>query len=103
MLDYYLGAATGRHEFDLAFDRSDSTITATGDYRYVARVAGAALSGELEFGETTLTPRIGFDYVYTPSADVDVLAKIEALSEAVLLTWMSYPVDVSLPSSERMA
>ncbi|WP_371171602.1 DUF7507 domain-containing protein [Aliiroseovarius sp. 2305UL8-7] len=81
-LDYYLGAATGRHEFDLAFDRSIGTITATGDYRYVAGFAGAALSGELKFGETTLTPRVGFDYVYTPGADVDVLAQIGVLSEA---------------------
>jgi outer membrane protein OmpA-like peptidoglycan-associated protein len=81
-LDYYLGAAAGQHEFDLAFDRSIGTITATGDYRYVAGFAGAALSGELEYGETTLTPRVGFDYVYTPGADVDVLAEIGALSEA---------------------
>ena len=81
-LDYYLGAATGRHEFDLAFDRSIGTITATGDYRYIAGFAGAALSGELEYGETTLTPRVGFDYVYTPGADVDVMAQIGALSEA---------------------
>ncbi|WP_159087047.1 OmpA family protein [Loktanella sp. Alg231-35] len=81
-LDYYLGAATGRHEFDLAFDRSIGTITATGDYSYVAGFAGAAISGELEYGETKLTPRVGFDYVYTPGADVDVLAEIGALSEA---------------------
>ena len=81
-LDYYLGAAAGRHEFDLAFDRSIGTITATGDYRYFAGFAGAALSGELEYGGTTLTPRVGFDYVYTPGAYVDVLAQSGALSEA---------------------
>jgi len=81
-VDYYLGGAAGRHEFDLAFDRDIGSITATGDYTYVAAFAGAAVSGEMEFGDTTITPRVGFDYVYTPGADVDVLAELGALSEA---------------------
>ena len=81
-LDYYLGAATGRHEFDLSFDRGIGAISSTGDYSYLAGFAGAALSGELTYGDTTLTPRVGFDYVYTPGADVDVLAELGALSEA---------------------
>ena len=80
-VDYYLGAAAGRHRFDLAFDRSIGTIDATGDYQYVAGFAGAALSGQLELGDTTLTPRIGFDYVYTPGADVDVVAELSGLRE----------------------
>ncbi len=80
-LDYYLGAALGRHDFDLAFDQGVGTILASGNYRYFAGFAGAALSGEVEFGETTLTPRVGFDYVYTPGADVDVLAELGGLSE----------------------
>jgi outer membrane protein OmpA-like peptidoglycan-associated protein len=80
-LDYYLGAAAGRHEFDLAFDRSIGTISATGDYLYVAGFAGAALSGEIDFGDTKVTPRIGVDYVYAPSADVDVIAEFGGLSE----------------------
>lgn len=81
-VDYYLGAAAGRHSFDLAFDRSIGAIDATGDYTYLAGFAGAALSGQVELGETTLTPRIGFDYVYTPGADVDVVAELGGLSQA---------------------
>jgi len=81
-LDYYLGAAAGRHTFDLAFDRSIGTVDATGDYTYFAGFAGAALSGQVEIGDTTLTPRIGFDYVYTPGADVDVVAELSGLTEA---------------------
>ena len=81
-LDYYFGAAVGRHEFDLAFDRDIGTIDASGQYQYVAGFAGAALSGEVELGDTTLTPRIGFDYVYAPGADVDVVAEMSGLSEA---------------------
>ena len=80
-LDYYLGAAAGRHEFDLAFARDIGTIDATGDYRYLAGFAGAAISGEVKVGDTTLTPRVGFDYVYTPGADVDVVAELGGLSE----------------------
>jgi len=33
-------------------------------------------------GDTTLTPRVGFDYVYTPGADVDVVAELGSLSDA---------------------
>ncbi|WP_317055407.1 OmpA family protein [Roseovarius rhodophyticola] len=81
-VDYYLGAATGRHEFDLDFQRPIGVISASGDYRYVAGFAGAALSGEWDLGRTTVTPRAGFDYVFAPSSDVDVLAQSGALSEA---------------------
>ncbi|MEP5758853.1 MAG: OmpA family protein [Litoreibacter sp.] len=80
-VDYYLGAAAGRHEFDFDFDRNVGTISTTGDYRYIAGFAGAALSGEVEFGNTTVTPRIGFDYIYAPAVDVDVVAEIGGLSE----------------------
>ncbi len=81
LLDYYLGAAAGRHEFDLAFARDIGTIDATGDYQYFAGFAGAALSGEVEVGDTILTPRVGFDYVYSPGADVDVVAEFGGLLE----------------------
>jgi len=81
-VDYYLGGAAGRHSFDLAFDRDIGTVSATGDYTYLAAFAGTAISGEMELGDTTLTPRIGVDYVYTPGGDVDVLAELGALSDA---------------------
>ncbi|WP_386679309.1 OmpA family protein [Loktanella sp. R86503] len=81
-VDYYLAAATGRHSFDLDFDRTAGTIIATGDYRYLAGFTGAALSGELDWGENVVTPRVGFDYVYTSGADVDVVADLNGLSQA---------------------
>ena len=81
-VDYYLAAATGRHSFDLDFDRTAGTIVATGDYRYLAGFTGAALSGELDWGESVVTPRVGFDYVYTSGADVDVVADLNGLSQA---------------------
>ena len=81
-VDYYLGAAAGRHTFDLDFDRDIGTIDATGEYQYAAGFAGAALSGQVDLGDTTLTPRVGFDYVYTPGADVDVVAELGGLSQA---------------------
>ncbi|MBM1272004.1 OmpA family protein, partial [Ponticoccus sp. SC2-37] len=80
-LDYYLGAAMGRHEFAMSFDRAVGTIDASGDYTYMAGFAGAAISGELDLGESTLTPRAGFDYIFAPSAEVDVLAELGTLSE----------------------
>lgn len=79
-LDYHLGATAGRHKFDLAFARDIGTIDATGKFQYVAGFAGAALSGEVEVGDTTLTPRVGFNYVYFPGADVDVVAELSGLS-----------------------
>ncbi|MEO9514314.1 MAG: OmpA family protein, partial [Paracoccaceae bacterium] len=80
-LDYYLASATGHHTFDLNFDRTVGTIVASGDYRYIAGFAGAALSGELDLGETLVTPRIGFDYVYSTGAGVDVAADLNGLSQ----------------------
>ena len=80
-LDYYLGAAAGSHKFDLAFDRSIGTISATGDYQYLAGFAGVALSGEFELGKQSLSPRAGFDYVYTSGANVDVLAELGGSSD----------------------
>ncbi|MCG7573369.1 Ig-like domain-containing protein, partial [Phaeobacter sp. CNT1-3] len=80
-LDYHLGAAIGSHDFDLAFNRTIGTVLATGDYRYVAGFAGAALSGEAQFGQMVVTPRIGFDYIYVTGADVNVMAEFGSLSE----------------------
>ncbi|MCG3269573.1 OmpA family protein [Yoonia sp. I 8.24] len=80
-LDYYAGAATGRHDFDLAFERAIGTIEASGDYLYFAGFLGAAVSGKYEYGNATLTPRGGFDYVFAPSSDVDVLSELGAFSE----------------------
>ena len=80
-VDYYLGAAVGRHTFDLAFAETYGTIDTTGDYQYLAGFAGVALSGQLELVDTTLAPRIGIDYVTSPAADVDVIADFGDLSE----------------------
>lgn len=80
-VDFHLGAAVGRHSFDLDFDRSIGTINATGDYDYFATFAGAALSGEVNIGRRTITPRFGFDYAYTSGASVDVLTRLDIFEE----------------------
>ena len=80
-VDYYLGAAAGRHSFDLAFDRDIGAIDATGDYTYFAGFTGAALSGQVDLGDLAVTPRVGFDYSFTPGADVSVVADLGGLSQ----------------------
>lgn len=85
-LDYYLGAATGVHDFDLAFDNALGTITATGDYTYVAGFAGAAISGELDYGEYTLSPRTGLELAYSPGGDVGVDAALGGVTQSGTLT-----------------
>ncbi|WP_165614962.1 OmpA family protein, partial [Yoonia tamlensis] len=81
-LDYYLGAAAGRHSFDLAFTRDFGVVNANGDYTYLAGFAGAAISGEFALGKAVVAPRVGFDYIYAPGADVDVIAELGGLTEA---------------------
>ncbi len=88
-VDYYLAGAVGQHEFDLAFDRDIGTIDATGDYTYLAGFTGAALSGDLVLGTHTVTPRIGFDYVYAPESDVDVVATLDSVSQNDILSLSS--------------
>ncbi|MDU8928721.1 OmpA family protein, partial [Alisedimentitalea sp. MJ-SS2] len=80
-LDYYLGFAAGRHQFDLSFSRNIGTIDATGHYSYYAGFAGAAISGDLKFGKVTMTPRIGFNYAYAPGADVDVITDLGGITQ----------------------
>ncbi|WP_424941288.1 OmpA family protein [Aliiroseovarius sp. S253] len=81
-LDYYLGAAAGKHKFNLDFERDIGTINAEGDYQYFAVFAGAALSGEMKFGNRTVTPRFGFDFAYAPGADVSVVSSLGAVSQS---------------------
>jgi hypothetical protein len=71
-LDYYLGAATGLHTYDLAFEDPLGAITANGDYLYLAGFAGAAISGELVYGDYTLSPRAGFDFAFSPGGETEV-------------------------------
>ncbi|NNK77728.1 MAG: OmpA family protein, partial [Litoreibacter sp.] len=80
-LDYYLGAAAGRHDFDLDFDRSGDTVNADGNYTYLAGFVGAALSGKTEFDTYTLSPRVGIDLSYSPGGDVDLTTSRNALSQ----------------------
>lgn len=70
-LDYYLGAAAGRHNFNLGFDRSGGVITANGHYTYVAAFAGAAVSGETMLGDYKLSPRAGFEGAWSPGGEAD--------------------------------
>lgn len=83
-VDYYLGGAAGRHDFDLAFNRSIGTIRATGDYTYIAGFAGVALSGEIDRETYRYVPRAGIDYAYAPSSDVDVIARLNGISQSGL-------------------
>ena len=82
IFDFNLGAAVGRHSFDLAFDDALGTISADGDYTYVAAFAGAAVSGEVLLGSKTVSPRVGIDYVFSPGTDADVNAALGALTES---------------------
>lgn len=84
-LDYYLGGAVGRHDFDLDFERSFGTIAATGDYRYFAGFAGVALSGEIDRETYRFVPRAGIDYAYSPSVDVNVVARFQSITESGLV------------------
>jgi CshA-type fibril repeat protein len=70
-LDYYLGAAAGRHNFDLDFERTSGVVTADGFYTYVAAFAGAAVSGEMMLGKYKLMPRAGFEGAWSPGGDAE--------------------------------
>jgi hypothetical protein len=72
-LDYYAGAATGFHPFDLRFPQTTSQdISAEGDYYYGALFGGAALSGQHAFEHITIAPRVGFEVARAWSSDATV-------------------------------
>ena len=79
--DYYVGAAVGRHNFDLDFVRTGGDVNADGNYTYVAGFVGAALSGKTEFDTFTMTPRVGIDLAYSPGGDVDYTSSKNAVSQ----------------------
>lgn len=80
-LDYYLGAAAGRHDFNLGFDRSGGAITAEGHYTYVAAFAGAAVSGETMLGNYKLSPRAGFEGAWSPGGEAEFEVSRGALEQ----------------------
>ena len=80
-LDYYLGAATGRHQFDLDFDRTGGTINASGHYDYTAMFMGIALSGQTYLGDYPVTPRVGLDAAWSPGGSVEVEASRGAFAD----------------------
>jgi outer membrane protein OmpA-like peptidoglycan-associated protein len=84
--DYYLGAAGGRHSFDLAFDRAGGGVTATGAYSYGAIFAGAALSGQTEALGLNLSPRAGINLAWSPGGSGTIRAVRGAVSDASDLT-----------------
>ncbi|MGP6087744.1 OmpA family protein [Antarctobacter jejuensis] len=81
-VDYFLGVAAGRHEFDLDFARTLGTINAKGNYTYFAGFAGIGLSGTVDFETYSLSPRVGINYAYSPSADVDVVTSLGAIQQS---------------------
>lgn len=74
MLDWYGAAAAGRHGFALDFAR-DLTISADGNYVYLALFGGAAVSRSYETESALVIPRLGFDIAWAPGAEVSVTAR----------------------------
>lgn len=85
-LDYYLGAAAGRHGFDLDFDRAVGVIKATGHYTYGALFAGAAVSGETRIMGLAASPRGGIDLAWSPGGKGSLDAARGALRDSSSLT-----------------
>ena len=81
-LDYYLGAASGQHNFELNFSRASGDISTNGYYKYFATFAGVALSGETKIGDQSLEPRAGFQVAYSPGGQAQVNASREALQDS---------------------
>lgn len=84
--DYYLGAAAGRHSFDLDFERAQGTINAEGSYDYYALFAGAALSGEFDVNDYVLAPRFGVDAAWSPGGEAWVTASRSGFEESGALS-----------------
>ena len=80
-LDYYLGAATGRHQFDLDFERTGGTINASGHYDYTAMFMGSALSGQTYLGDYPVSPRVGLDAAWSPGGSVEVEASLGTFAD----------------------
>ena len=81
-LDYYLGAASGRHDFELNFSPASGNIDSNGYYTYLAAFAGVALSGETQIGDQRLEPRAGVQIAYSPGGQAQVNASREALQDS---------------------
>jgi hypothetical protein len=69
--DYYLGASTGRHNFDLDFERTAGVVNARGHYDYFAAFAGASVSGETSLGDYKLVPRAGLETAWSPGGEAE--------------------------------
>ncbi|NVJ95334.1 MAG: OmpA family protein, partial [Marivivens sp.] len=80
--DYYLGAAAGRHTFNLDFDRPLGTINVDGFYTYYALFAGGALSGEFDVNDYVIAPRVGVDLAWSPGGEADLTASRAGFEEA---------------------
>ncbi len=85
-LDYYLGAAAGRHRFDLDFMRESGVIDATGYYTYGALFAGIALSGETQVHGLVVSPRAGLDLAWSPGGNGSLDAARGALRDSESLS-----------------
>ena len=84
--DYYLGASTGKHNFDLNFDRSNGVINADGFYRYYAIFGGAAVSGETTIMNLESTLRAGIDMAWSPGGDAELTASRNSTDALGFLT-----------------
>ncbi|MBS9778017.1 MAG: OmpA family protein, partial [Gammaproteobacteria bacterium] len=80
-LDSYMGLAVGKHDFQLDFQRNIGNISTSGKYTYYAGFIGAAISGSVEYDEAKFSPRIGVDYIYSSSRNVNVTSKLNGIKQ----------------------
>ena len=84
--DYYLGASTGRHNFDLDFERTSGVVNARGHYDYFAAFAGASVSGETSLGDYKLVPRAGLETAWSPGGEAEYEASREVIEDVGTLS-----------------
>ena len=74
LLNYYLSASTGEHEFDfdILSGLTPDAITTKGDYGYYAAFGGASISGEKQYDDLIVNPRLILDLAYAESDQLKV-------------------------------
>jgi len=73
-LNYYLSSSTGKYEFDfdILSGLTPDAITTKGDYGYYAAFGGASISGEKQYDDMIVNPRLILDLAYAESDQLKV-------------------------------
>ena len=73
-LNYYLSTSTGKHEFDfdILSGLTPDAITTKGDYGYYAAFGGTSISGEKQYDDMIVNPRLILDLAYAESDQLKV-------------------------------